>query len=613
MSLDSHPSPARAWWASEGLTEAEALDFDRHFLLRRGAGFDGGFGGRPANGNFSSWATTTFARLIWLTVVLLGIQFSWSLEFSYGTPYLLSLGLSKSTMSLVWLAGPVSGERPAYQGAFFKSCTVLLISIPRLTFGLSPVVPVGLIMHPLIGAVSDRCDSRLGRRRPFLLVGGVGVLLSLLSIGWTAELVHSVGGSARSVSLFAVLAFIVLDFSINTMQAVSRALIVDVLPVDLQEAGNAWAGKMLGVGSVVGGYLDLVAIFPFLGDTQLKILCLLCCLLLALTLGTTCVMVREVPLRDKDDARLNPERGAGLLKGGGMFSALTQILQAVRNLPEFVLNLLRVQVFAWVGWFPFMFYSTTWVAEFLPADEGGPSPHDSVGVRTRAGSRAFLIYSLVSAVASFVLPYICRPSSPDVQVLPSWPERAGVFLRILKKPELGSPPASFLRQLPTLPQIFTLSLIMFGLGFWATVLIASCGVPWAVAMWAPYALIGEFVQSQGDVAYHPVPAPTQARESSPSTEPLEAGMVLGIHNISIVIPQLLTSLFASLVFRVVGSEASVGWLFPALGLRPAYLPAPRHRGLQFTNLKTALFPIKNSSPLAFLRWGELAAFKLAIP
>ena len=39
------------------------------------------------------------------------------------------------------------------------------------------------------------------------------------------------------------------------VQAADRALIVDTLPFSLQPAGNAWAARMLGVGSVMGFYM----------------------------------------------------------------------------------------------------------------------------------------------------------------------------------------------------------------------------------------------------------------------------------------------------------------------------------------------------------------------
>jgi hypothetical protein len=69
-----------------------------------------------------------WARLPIITVSFLGVQFFWSVELSYGeqqhilvsswlntksnleaSPYLLSLGLTKSLMAIVFVAGPLSG------------------------------------------------------------------------------------------------------------------------------------------------------------------------------------------------------------------------------------------------------------------------------------------------------------------------------------------------------------------------------------------------------------------------------------------------------------------------------------------------------------------------
>ena len=55
--------------------------------------------------------------------------------------------------------------------------------------------------------------------------------------------------------LFAVLALYGLDFSVNAVQAVDRALIVDTIPAAQQPDGNAWAARMLGIGSVFGFYM----------------------------------------------------------------------------------------------------------------------------------------------------------------------------------------------------------------------------------------------------------------------------------------------------------------------------------------------------------------------
>ena len=47
--------------------------------------------------------------LIILTLSIGGLQISWATELSNGSPYLQSLGMSKSLLSFVWIAGPLAG------------------------------------------------------------------------------------------------------------------------------------------------------------------------------------------------------------------------------------------------------------------------------------------------------------------------------------------------------------------------------------------------------------------------------------------------------------------------------------------------------------------------
>ena len=57
--------------------------------------------------------------------------------------------------------------------------------------------------------------------------------------------------------ILAVLAIYLVDFSINAVQALDRALLVDTLPPSLQPTGNAWAAGMLGFGAVVGFFMSV--------------------------------------------------------------------------------------------------------------------------------------------------------------------------------------------------------------------------------------------------------------------------------------------------------------------------------------------------------------------
>ncbi|KAK2734329.1 hypothetical protein FQN57_001696 [Myotisia sp. PD_48] len=98
---------------------------------------------------------TESTRLALLTASFVGLHFAWAIEMSYCTPFVLELGLAKSRIAVVWIAGPLSA----------------------------------LITQPLIGVVADRSKSKRGRRRPFMVGASISVGIWLLVLGWTKEIV----------------------------------------------------------------------------------------------------------------------------------------------------------------------------------------------------------------------------------------------------------------------------------------------------------------------------------------------------------------------------------------------------------------------------------------
>lgn len=90
------------------------------------------------------------------------------------------------------------------------------------------------------------------------------------------------------------------------------------------------------------------------------------------------------------------------------------IYEAVLHLPKPIRRVCIVQIAAFMGWFPYLFYSTTYVAEVM-AQELGHEP--DVDKATRAGSFALLLYAfgeskfsqkltLVAIIAGTLLPYL---------------------------------------------------------------------------------------------------------------------------------------------------------------------------------------------------------------
>ncbi|PGH03299.1 solute carrier family 45, member 1/2/4 [Blastomyces parvus] len=400
---------------------------------------------------------TEATRMALLTFSLIGLQFTWGVEMTYCTPYLLQLGLTKSKTSLVWIAGPLSG----------------------------------LIMQPLVGVITDRSTSKWGRRRPFMIVGSFIVGLFLLVLGWTSEIVGmfiSDEDTKKSVTIaVAVFGIYAVDFAINIVQASCRSLIVDTLPIPQQQLGSAWASRMTAVGHLAGyaiGSVDMLNVFGHaFGDTQFKQMTMIAAIFLIFSVAVTSYAVKErvlISVRDSD-------------KKIGAVKILAQLFRTTVNLPPRIQAICWAQFWAWIGWFPFLFYSSTWVGEtyfrYEAPKEAAEKSSDTLGDVGRLGSMSLVIFSLVTFISSVVLPF-------------------GVLSLDTKKSTFARrPPLGLIRLFnklrftrPDLQTAWMISHIVFALAMlfapvarsvrFATLLVAICGIPWAVTCWAPFAFMG---------------------------------------------------------------------------------------------------------------------------
>ncbi|CAJ2501642.1 Uu.00g044950.m01.CDS01 [Anthostomella pinea] len=477
-------------------------------------------------------------RMALLTFTTVGITFVWGVEQTYCTPYLLSLGLTKSRTSLVWIAGPLSG----------------------------------LIVQPIVGAIADSSKSRWGRRRPFIVIGAIISALCLLVLGFTKEIVGffvSDEEAAKHLTvLAAVLSIYAVDFSINAVMSAARSLVVDTLPIEKQQTGSAWGSRMSAIGHGIAygtGAIDLPSIFgTFLGETQFKQLTVIAALGLVATCGVTCWAVNErVLISVRHDAR----------KEGGMLKVISQIWHTIVHLPPRIHAICMAQFWAWIGWFPFLFYSTTWIGETYfryDVPHEAKDSGDALGEIGRVGSEAFLIYSVITFLGSWVLPMVIK--SPDEKNYTQRPPESikHVVERFSKyKPDLLTAwmcaHATFAAAMFFAP---------FATSFrFATLLVCICGLPWNIATWAPPAFLGVEVSklSGGNASYRrlsddPVemadmngsgpsllhlehgPDDTQGTKSSSTGE--LSGVYFGILNIYTTIPQFIGTILSTIIFNL---------------------------------------------------------------
>lgn len=160
-------------------------------------------------------------------------------------------------------------------------------------------------------------------------------------------------------------------------------------------------GHMLGYGA---GAVNLVDIFgTTLGDTQFKQLTVISTIFILLTTAITCWAVTERVLVSSKPT-----------KHEGRFKIFRQIYTTLLNLPPRIQAICWAQFWAWIGWFPFLFYSTTWVGETYfryDAPEEAKQTKDTLGAIGRIGSTSLVMYSFITFAGAWILPLLIK--SPD--------------------------------------------------------------------------------------------------------------------------------------------------------------------------------------------------------
>ena len=139
----------------------------------------------------------------------LGIQFGFALQNANVSRIFQTLGAEIDDLPILWVAAPVTG----------------------------------LIVQPIIGYMSDRTWNRLGRRRPFFLVGALLASLALFAMPNSPYLWVAAG------------MLWIMDASINLSMEPFRAFVGDNLPKSQRTLGFAMQSFFIGIGAIVASAL----------------------------------------------------------------------------------------------------------------------------------------------------------------------------------------------------------------------------------------------------------------------------------------------------------------------------------------------------------------------
>lgn len=150
---------------------------------------------------------------IWnMSFGFLGIQFGFALQNANTSRIFETLGAKVDDIPILWIAAPVTG----------------------------------LIIQPIIGFFSDRTWTRLGRRRPYFLIGAILSSIALCIMPNSPTLWVAAG------TLW------IMDASINISMEPFRAFVGDNLPESQRTKGFAMQSFFIGIGAVVGSAMPWV-------------------------------------------------------------------------------------------------------------------------------------------------------------------------------------------------------------------------------------------------------------------------------------------------------------------------------------------------------------------
>ncbi|MDY4528596.1 MAG: MFS transporter [Parabacteroides sp.] len=315
---------------------------------------------------------------IWnLTFGFLGIQFGLALQNANSSRILQTYGADVEQLSFFWLAAPLTG----------------------------------MIIQPIIGHYSDRTWCRLGRRRPFFLVGALLTAVALMLMP-NAGLFLSPGTETALLSpvLIGAGMLMIMDASINVTMEPFRALVADMLPDEQHTTGFAVQTFLIGVGAVIGSLLPSLMnrFFGFsnavvAGEVadNVKMAFYVGAVVLLCSVFWTIVRTREYSPAEL--AEFNPAPAEESSKPQNGFA---EILHDILHMPKIMLQLGVCQFFAWFALFSMWVYTTPAIAEHVygatdPASTGYATAGDKVG-------ELFGIYNFVAMLFALLLIPIAR-------------------------------------------------------------------------------------------------------------------------------------------------------------------------------------------------------------
>ncbi len=393
----------------------------------------------------------SFWQIVHMNVGFFGIQFSFGLQQANMSPIYQYLGADESKLPLLWLAGPMTG----------------------------------LLVQPIIGAMSDRTVSRWGRRTPYFLIGAILCSLGLLFMPFSPTLWFAAG------------LLWILDAANNVTMEPYRAYVSDRLNPGQHSLGFLTQSAFTGLAQTLAYLAPSILVWlgmnkDAVGGNHIPQVTLSAFVIGALLSVTTVWWsVRKVPELPLSEA----EKTEMLARPRGLAATLREIGGALKDMPPTMRRLWWMKLFQWYGMMCYWIYIVPSLAKtmFHTADASSVGFRDASLLNGQIGG----FYNFVAFIAAFaMLPFVRCLGPKAVHAACLLAAAAGMWA------------------IPNIQDKALLFVPMLGIG-----------LAWASIMGNPYVLLAG------------------------SIPPERAGVYMGIFNMFIVIPMLIQMVTLPLYYQ----------------------------------------------------------------
>jgi maltose/moltooligosaccharide transporter len=395
--------------------------------------------------------TLPFWQILNMNFGFFGLQYSFGLQQANMSPIYSYLGAEESKLPFLWLAGPVTG----------------------------------LIIQPIVGAMSDKTVTKWGRRTPYFLVGAIFCSLCLFIMPYSS-----------AVWMAASILWI-LDAANNITQEPYRAFVSDKLNPEQHSIGFLTQSAFTGLGQTLS-YLTPTLLIAFgvsefaRNESGIPITTIIAFIIgsvmsissILWTLKTT----KEIPLTPEEitEIKKSPK---------GLGATFAEISEAFKEMPSTMKQMIPMMFFSWYAMFIYWIYIPKCLSKslFNTVDATDPGFRKAELLVGQIGA----FYNTIAFVSAFGLAALARKYGAKI-VHSICLSLAGIGL--LAIPMVDSPAMVFIP-------------------------IIGMGVSWASMMGNPYVMLAG------------------------SIPPQRTGVYMGIFNMFIVIPMMLQNLTMPLYYE----------------------------------------------------------------